>query len=551
MKYRLLVLLSLCLSAPLCLNAQSQDQFEDDPFAAQQNSMPRARRGTSGWQPAGYANQQDMVNAMLNAKIRRSLKYRFESVGVLGNGLNAPFWTTANRQGLSSVEKSNGYMRYGMFGEMLLPSTFGVKYGMDLGLGAGLQENWFVQQLYIDLDWKCLGLSIGMKERSCELVNCELGSGGLTWSGNSSPIPQIRAGIPQFVRLGFLGNWVALKGHVAYGLFTDNKWRSRNGGSYTDGIMFHSKDVFFKVGDKDRFPLEATIGLEMYAMFGGTMHNRSFSPGDPVFESYDLPHDLKACWKALLPFNKAGEQTKQNGNTLGSWHLSLDWTADEWRVRAYYEHFYEDHSSLLGIEYKADADGNKGFVRYGMKRNWFDGLWGLEINFPQEMPVRNLVLEFMNTKGQCGAVYKPKNVPLAEGVDGRDGMYNHEIYDSYSMNGYTIGNPVLLSPVYNNFGNQRLLSNRVNMFHVGIDGGLGNRIDYQLKCSVTRHWGTYELPFDSVRSILSGMASAYWLAGKDYSWKIGLSYAFDRDDSLWLGNNDGVMVSIVKSWKIL
>ena len=33
---------------------------------------------------------------------------------VLSDGDNAPFWLTANRQGLSSLNTSSGYVRYGM-----------------------------------------------------------------------------------------------------------------------------------------------------------------------------------------------------------------------------------------------------------------------------------------------------------------------------------------------------------------------------------------------------------------------------------------------------
>ena len=537
--------------------AQNEDPFVDDPFGAQQNSMRRAPRnqGTQ-WRPSSYADQAAMLEARSKAQIKRSLIYRFETVGVTGVGEYAPFWHTSDRQGLSSVNKSNGYMHFAALGSMLLPSGFGMGYGMDLGIGAGLQSDWFVHQLYIDLDYKWLGMSIGMKERWGELKNPSLSSGGLTWSGNSQPIPQIRAGIPEFTRIPVLGSWFSVKGHVGYGRFTDDKWRKSQaesanmGNSYTDGLLFHSKDLFLKFGDVDRFPFEVTVGLEMYSVFGGTLHNRKLDT-EKIHEEYKLPSGLDAYLTALLPFNEVGGQGKENGNILGSWHLSLDYYGQEWGIRAYYEHFYEDHSSLLGIEYKNDLEGKKDFVFYGFRRNWFDGLFGVEFNLPERFPVRDVVLEVLNTRGQSGPIYKAPVYPVAEGVDGRDEMYNHELFDSYSQSGYALGNPVLVSPVYNSDGNQRFRSNRVLMYHVGIDGGFGAKWDYRLLFTNTSHWGTYDDPFNEKQNVTSCLLEGSYRLGDVYSWKIGLSVGFDVNRGDLMGNNTGIMVTLSKLWRIL
>ena len=547
------MLVLLCLLPAFAL-AQGDDPFEDDPFQAQQSSMNRGTyHRSSNWRPAQYASQEALVRAMTEQKIKRSLKYRFESVAIVSDGRNAPFWFSANRHGLVPVSDRMSYARYGMFGQMLLPSTFSVKYGMDLGIGHGLEENWFVQQIYIDFGFRCWSLSVGSKERPGILTNAELGSGSLTWSGNCKPIPQAWLGVPDYYRLGFLDGWLSLKGGLSYGMFADDKWRGQfPDGKYTDNILFNRKEVFLKIGDRERLPVELTCGLEMNAMFGGTMHIRGFASTDLPMESYRLPSDLKACMKILVPLNKAGRQTRENGNTLGSWHLALDCFFDsDWSARAYYEHYFVDHSGMLGIEYKSDSEGRKRFVGYGFRRNWLDGLYGMEFNLPEDWCIRNVVVEFLNTRGQCGAVYKPKDVPLREEIDGRDGMYTHEVYDSYSHHGQAVGSPVLLSPAYNGGVSQRFLSNRVNMLHLGLGGSIGTHFDYRLKMTATRHWGTYERPFNRPRDIFSGEISAFWLTGPSYSLKFGISAGIDSDDSGWLGNNRGVMFSIVKTWNIL
>ena len=499
-----------------------------------------------------------LVLALLPVSVsaQNELLFNFETAGMTGSGDYAPFWHASNRQGLSSIEKDNGYVRFAAIGNKNLSDALGLYYGADIGAGVGLQSALFVHQLYADLDYKWLELSVGMKERWGELKNHRLSSGGLTWSGNGSPIPQARLGLPDYVRLPILGRWFSVKTHVAYGRMTDDKWRKENSkyspelNSYTDKLLFHSKDLFLRVGNTERFPLEATIGLEMYAVFGGVMHNRKLE-GNEVYDIYMLPSDYKSYITVLLPFNAVGEQGKENGNTLGSWHLSFDYTAQEWGARAYYEHFFEDHSSMLGIEYKNDQEGNKDFVFYGFRRNWFDGLFGLEINLPQRLAVRNIVLEVLNTRGQCGPIYKAPVYPVVEGVDGRDAMYNHDLYDSYTMAGYALGNPVLLSPRYNKDSSPRFRSNRVLMYHLGVDGVIGPRLDYRALLTSTAHWGTYEDPFDKVQRVTSCLIEGSYRFGDEYGWKVGLSLGLDLNKGDLTGNNTGVMFKLSRTWRML
>ena len=87
---------------------------------------------------------------------------------------------------------------------------------------------------------------------------------------------------------------------------------------------------------------------------------------------------------------------------------------------------------MIGVEYKNDLEGKKGFINYGFKRNWLDGIWGVEVNLKESSPVRNVVFEVLNTRGQCGPVYRAPVFPVEEGVDGCDGMYNHQGFFGFS-----------------------------------------------------------------------------------------------------------------------
>ena len=484
----------------------------------------------------------------------RELEFGLSAESRVSSGENSPFWFTSGRQGVSTVSEYGSHLRLSALGGVTIERVYSVNYGIDMVVTDNYQSDIFLQQIYFDFGYKNFFLSLGSKERWGELKNTRLSSGGLTWSGNSRPIPQIRLDIPDYLRIKSLGDWFSLKGHIAYGSFTDSRWRgdiaSRLPGSgYADGTLFHSKAGFLKFGDVSRFPLEVTLGLEMYAQFGGIKHNMIYK--GVYYDEYLLPDNLAAYLEVLMPFNPIGNQGDENGNNLGSWHLVFDATFDRWKFRYYYEHFYEDHSSMLGIEYKNNAAGEKEFVFYGVRHNWFDGLFGLEINAPDGLIFDNIVFEFLNTKGLCGSICNLQHSIITEGVDGRDGMYNHSIYQSYQHWGYAIGNPVLLSPVYNDDGSLSFLSNRVNMYHLGIDGKVTPSIDYRLLITHVRHWGTYEKPFRSIEKITSLFLECSYRFGESCNWKIGASGAIDFDSGTRLGNNKGIMFSISRIWDIL
>ena len=98
--------------------------------------------------------------AQSGAEIEHDLEFRIEAAGIAGSGDHAPFWHTSNRQGLPSVKPSNGYMHFAALGGIGLPGDLDAGYGVDLGFGTGLESDWYVHQLYVDLDYKWLGMSV-------------------------------------------------------------------------------------------------------------------------------------------------------------------------------------------------------------------------------------------------------------------------------------------------------------------------------------------------------------------------------------------------------
>lgn len=104
-----------------------------------------------------------------------------------------------------------------------------VEVGRRTGYGGCIRftSTFILQQAYADIRYKWLGILIGSKEIDSPLLNQQLSSGGLTWSGNARPIPQVWIGLPEYVQV--LPR-LALKAEMSYGWFTDNKYQRKQVG---------------------------------------------------------------------------------------------------------------------------------------------------------------------------------------------------------------------------------------------------------------------------------------------------------------------------------
>ena len=462
------------------------------------------------------------------AQFTKGLSYRAETGVSFSGGEHTPFWLTANKQGLSSIEKNNGYLRAGVFREFENDKRFSYAFGADLAVAYNFTSTFVVQQLYADLKYRCLGLSIGSKERHSEFNNPLLSSGGLTFSGNARPIPQVRIGIPEYTLVPGTKGWLAFKGHIAYGMFTDDGWQKdfvAPGGKHTEHVLYHSKDLYVKIGNQEKFPLIFEGGLEMAAQFGGNAFRGN--------EKIDMPNGIKDFFKVFIPSGGSsdtpmGEQTNIYGNHLGSWNFSLTWYASQdWTVRPYYEHYFEDHSQMFG--------------EYG----WKDCLAGVEITFPKNPVISGFVYEYISTKDQTGPVYWDHTPEIPEQVSGSDNYYNHGIYTGWQHWGMGIGNPLVMSPVYNEDGDISFKSSRMQGHHFGIIGNLCGDLQYRILLSVTRNWGTYNLPFYEIKKNGNALAELKYTPHTLEGWDFTASLGIDR--GAMLGKSVGGMLTIRKT----
>lgn len=469
-----------------------------------------------------------LLPASLCAEWNDSIRYRGEINATLSSGDHTPFWLMSNRHGVSSLTRNNGYLRLGAFHDIDTTRRFSWGAGVDLVLASRFTSTFFVQQLYGEVAYRCLDAMVGSKEFRPEINNPELSSGNLLYSGNAHPVPQVRVGIFDYADFWGCRGWFSVKGYVAYGKFTDSGWVedwTNKDYKYTTGTLYHSKAIYLKGGDKRKFPLEFELGFESATEFGGTL----WKDGKPT----KMPQGFKDWIKALIPMKggsdtPVADQTNVEGNVLGSWNFCLSWNPKaDWRIKLYYEHYFEDHS-MMTFDYP-----------------WKDGLYGVEAKLPKNPVISEIVYEFLYTKDQSGAVYWDHTPEINEQVSGRDNYYNHYFYNGWQNWGMGIGTPFIISPIYN-FNHEMIFrDNRVVAHHVGFRGDPLPELGYLVKASYSRNWGRYGEPFKNVENNYNLLIQLDYRPRRLAGWEGKLAFAMDRGGLL--GRNYGVMLNISKT----
>lgn len=465
----------------------------------------------------------------------KGLEYHVEAQVSAADGKN-PFWLTANRYGLSSVDGSNGYFRAGISRDVRRDSLkkWRIGYGLDAAVSYNFTSTAILHQLYADFDYKLVRLTVGAKEQPMAFKNPDLSTGGQTFGINSRPVPEVRIGLPEYWNITGKGNWAAIRGHVSYGMMTDGRFQedyvTKPNANYARHTLLCTKAGYLRLGNKEKFPLTFEGGLEMACQFGATAYKRG-NEEHPV----KMPHNLKAFIEAF--FGGGGDPgegvyANSTGNSLGSWLVRLNYHGKDWRVSAYMDHFFEDHSQM--------------FFEYG----WRDGMYGLEVAFPKNRVVSGLVYEYSKTTYGSGAVYKDHTSNLPDQISGTDWYYNHYNFAGWSHWGMGVGNPLFVSPLYFDNGSLEFPECRFQAHHLGINGDprpdLHYRLLYTHERSIASYGSTRPIEGLTTHSVLAEAHYAPARLGRldTRGWSAKLGVALDRGDLV--GNNLGFSLTITK-----
>ncbi len=465
----------------------------------------------------------------------QDVEYSVSAQASAGNGDYAPFWFTSNRYGLGPLESNSGLFRANIRRNAEADSLHKWRwgYGADIVGAVNHDSKFILQQLYADLQFKAIRLSIGQKECPLELKNQQLSSGALTSGINARPIPQVRLELPDFWYIPRTKKWLAIKAHVAYGMFTDNQWQEHNAGTrghYAKNVLYHSKAGFARIGNTDKFPLTLTGGLEMSDQFGGEMWNvdrRADDTSDFDASYVKMGHGLKAFWHAFIMGGADaadGDYKNVEGNQLGSWHLRADYDGKLFGASFYAEHFFEDHSQL--------------FLQYA----WKDMLYGVEVRLPKNPVVSTFLYEHLRTTDQSGSIYHDHTAIVPDQLSSVDNYYNHGTYTGWHHAGYAMGNPLLISPIYNVGSEISFLHNRIKANHFGVCGQPTSYLGYRILFTHERSLGTYTVP------LTDPLCGNYLLVEATYTptqvQGLGITLDYGQNSGDLLGTSKGCMLTV-------
>lgn len=482
------------------------------------------------------------------------VKYSAELATHASPGDFAPYYMTANRYG--TVANGCGvYLRAGAFIEMDSTKRFSYAAGLEL-MGnyetASPVQKWEngafttqyvrpqifrIQQLYADIKYRAVFLSVGMREKAHEnvITDFELSSGNLVLSGNTRPIPQVQAGFHRFVDIPFTKGWVQIKGDIAYGKFLgDDYLRSHYGYStsfITTDVYYHYKSLYLRTNPNK--PFVFTIGIEDGVQFGGLKQN--YKDG-VLTSSTQSPLNFKSFLQAFLPSQggegaSEGDQLFVYGNHIGAIDMAVEYRfANDSKLRAYTQWIYEDGSGMG-------------------KQNGFDGLWGISYHTNRRTILSDILVEYIGLDNQSGAIpWQPTDTPgtqVTTETSGGDDYYNNYFFNGWQQGGFGIGTPMSPSIMYNTEGFMRFLNTRVRGGHIALRGYMNNDWHYRIMASYREAWGTPFFPASEDRYQGSMLIECTYEPQKLNGWQFCGAVAVDAGNLI--GDNVGISLSVRKS----
>lgn len=473
---------------------------------------------------------QESEDSISNATV-----YEAKAFGSAASGDNTPFWMASNQYGVVPLNANNGYLSAGVYHHQEFGKSFRWGAGLNAIAAIPRHRNVFIQQIYAEIGYKCLLLSLGSKEQYTSLVDSRLSTGDVLLSTNARPIPEINLSIPRFTVIPGMKGWLQVKGDFAVGRSFDTDYLKdfvKEGQVYIQNVLWHHKSGYLRLQDtRNHFPLWATLGIEHVAQWGGTSTRPDIGK---------QPHSLKDFLRIVTGQKGGGDATVSDQiNVLGNHHIAyvfeLGFAKNNWALRGYYQHLSADKS---GLEFYNGADG----------------LWGVQLDLPRFPWISKLVVEYFATTNQSGPfhyiTFDHDKHPGRGG--GADNYYNNgEYVTGHSYFNRGIGSALIPAPEYNTDGGLGFKNNRIKDWHIGMEGSLSSQLSYRLLFTWMNGWGTAYAPFLKKREGTSFLADVTYIHPRLAGWSFTGTFAGDTGDMIGKSIGASLTVSkrgILKAW---
>lgn len=422
-----------------------------------------------------------------------------------------------------------GTIRLGSSGLFYKDSTrrgwfFG--YGAELVGNVGPTSHALLPEAYVKVGKGYFELVAGRRREVIGLVDSTLSSGSYSWSGNALPIPKIQIGTRGFAPLHFTGDLIAINAFFAHGWFA-NTDSMRNS-------FLHQKAVYGRIG-KPNWKIKVYGGILHQAQWGGRSDYLGIKKLPSSFNDY--LHVIVSKQPGQTSDISYHDRVNQFGNHVGSVDVGAEITLVKWDALAYYQHPFEDKSGIAFM-------------------NLPDGLYGLQLKRRSSISgsffqINRLLMEYLTTMDQSGSTIETKYTQY-QGID--DYFNNFQYKDGWAHSQLVLGTPFIArrqevkSQWQNVPGEYKLtiVNNRIQVFHLGMEGGFASGVQMSSRLSVSKNYGTYRSPFGKSVNQFSGVIwlkwPVKWLGGSE------LNTAVSMDKGGLYNNVIGGWISLKKVW---
>ncbi len=175
-----------------------------------------------------------------------------------------------------------------------------------------------IQQLFAEIKYRAVFLTVGMKYNHSKIVDDGLSSGDLVRSNNAVPIPGICAGFLDFQNIPFTNGWLQIDGELMYGKFSDSGFKKSEfnyySGLVTEDLWYNYKRCYFRTNPEKNF--HVIHGMEAAGFFGGSAYTYHY--GNLIASDIRGFH-FKDLLQAFFP--QEGGEAYYEGSHLGSWNM--------------------------------------------------------------------------------------------------------------------------------------------------------------------------------------------------------------------------------------
>jgi len=259
-----------------------------------------------------------------------------------------------------------------------------------------------------------------------QYLNDDLSSGSMLVSKNAQSMPKIGLVTSQDTKRY---KHITFDFGLAHGFFDTNNY-------YSKAPYLHEKFFYMNITKND---YRISIGFVHEAMWGGSNWWG------------DLPSTFNDYIKVFIAEDgkNIGGHTNAVGNHLGIWDFYYEKHTNDQLLKFYYQHFFEDTSSLRFI-------------------NKTDGLWGIELE--NYIPNTNVLLEYLDTTHCC----------IDPPYQDDDYYGNYQYLGGWKYENNIIGNPFVNNlPPLDVWQRNRELT---KLLYIGIKGNLLSSY-YEVKAS--------------------------------------------------------------------